>query len=96
MSLSSSCLFVGAQLCWAIAGRPWAHEESPNKFSSHEVRPHNITDKKKPAEAGFFVERFRPQPREGIKVPARANTELGAVIFKVLLGLANTPRLTAG
>jgi hypothetical protein len=36
------------------------------------------------------------QPREGIKLPARAKTELGAVIFKVLLGLANTPRFTDG
>jgi hypothetical protein len=57
---------------------------------------HTFFRQQKTRRGGFFVGRLRPQPREGIKVPAKANTELGAVIFKVLLGLANTPRLTAG
>ena len=51
---------------------------------------------KKPAKAGFFVGLQADQPRDGIKLAPSAKTELGAVIFNELLGLANTPRLTAG
>ena len=57
---------------------------------------HFFQTHKKPAEAGWCLGVKRAQPREGTRLLPKANTELGAVIFRALLGLANTPRLTAG
>ncbi len=62
---------------------------------------HTFSAQQKTRQGGFFVVARDGvagyQPREGIRLPARANTELGAVIFMgAALGCAKTPLLIDG
>ncbi len=93
-ALTTKCL-ANLALCGAWVGDdfcvPPQHEEPTQAPHDAHAKPTN----EKTARRRFLWKAVSDQLRLGIKVPASANTEFGAVIFNAsTLGRANTPLRT--